>query len=278
MSEPKLYVKTSDADEMEVTECIPELEFLGEDSSPVILNNYQTNVAQDGQIIQATNYDKTVVNANFLFNFRDWYDFKLIKHDIYRLFQPRKLLRIRTDAEPAIVKYVLPASFDIKPISDGANDATFTVPFENPSGYKYSLLRSDSLYTFDEDGWQFGMNLPSEDLVYTHSEPTFKIYNASDIKIDPYYQNHDFVIKLNFEGQSITITNKTTNTSWSYNKPAKKADNIVLNKLSTTLNGEPASVNTDYGNLTLEPGWNEIQVSGATDFQITFSFPFIYLG
>lgn len=275
---PKLYLKTESSDEVDVSKVVKGLIYLGDDESPTIASTYQQNVSKDGQILQSLSYDKNVINAKFGLRFGNWYDFKLAKHEIYKLFSQREVMRIRTDAEPAIVKYVVPATFDVTPIEEGSNTAVFTIPFENPSGYKYSLLRSDSLYTFDEDGWQFGMNLPSEDLTYTHNESEFKIYNASDIKIDPYYQNHDLVIKLNFEGQSLTITNKTTNTSWSYNKPSKKTDNIVLNQLSTTLNGEPASVNTDYGNLTLEPGWNEIKVSGATDFQITFSFPFIYLG
>jgi hypothetical protein len=275
--EPKLYLKVGNQDEIEVTEAIPELEFLGDSDSPAILNTYQTNVGVDGQILQATNYDKTTINANFLFNFRDWYDFKLIKHKIHQLFQQRQTMRIRTDAEPAIVKYLRPGTFEVKPISDGSHDATFTIPFDNPSGYKYSLLRSDSLYTFDEEGWQLGMNLPSEDLSYTHSESSFKIFNASDIMVDPYYQNHDLMLKINFEGKNLTITNKTTNASWSYTKAAKKTDSIVLSGIITTLNGNPASVNTDYGNLTLATGWNDISVTGATDFTITFSFPFIYI-
>ncbi|RXI22519.1 phage tail family protein [Pediococcus pentosaceus] len=275
--EPKLYLKVGNQDEIEVTEAIPELEFLGDSDSPAILNTYQPNVGIDGQILQATNYDKTTINANFLFNFRDWYDFKLIKHKIHQLFQQRQTMRIRTDAEPAIVKYLRPGTFEVKPISDGSHDATFTIPFDNPSGYKYSLLRSDSLYTFNEEGWQLGMNLPSEDLNYTHSESSFKIFNASDIMIDPYYQSHDLMLKINFEGKNLTVTNKTTNTSWSYTNPAKKTDNIVLDGIITTLNGEPASVNTDYGNLTLATGWNDISVTGATDFTVTFSFPFIYI-
>lgn len=275
--EPKLYLKVGNQDEIEVTEAIPELEFLGDSDSPAILNTYQTNVGIDGQILQATNYDKTTINANFLFNFRDWYDFKLIKHKIHQLFQQRQTMRIRTDAEPAIVKYLRPGTFEVKPISDGSHDATFTIPFDNPSGYKYSLLRSDSLYTFDEEGWQLGMNLPSEDLNYTHSESSFKIFNASDIMVDPYYQSHDLMLKINFEGNNLTVTNKATNTSWSYTKSAKKTDSIVLSGIITTLNGDPASVNTDYGNLTLATGWNDISVTGATDFTITFSFPFIYI-
>ncbi|WP_323052292.1 phage tail domain-containing protein [Pediococcus acidilactici] len=274
---PKLFLKPKNGDEVDVSKAIKGLIYLGDDEAPSIVSTFQQNAGRDGQILQSINYDKNVINAKFGLNFGDWYDYKMIKHNIYRLFSQRQSMRIRTDAEPAIVKYVIPATFDISPSSDGSHDAVFTVPFENPSGYKYSLLRSDSLYTFNENGWQLGMNLPSEDLIYTHSEPNFKIFNASDIMIDPYYQSHDLMLKINFDGNSLTVTNKTTNTSWSYVKPAKKTDNIILNGIITTLNGEPASVNTDYGNLTLATGWNDISVTGATDFTVTFSFPFIYI-
>lgn len=278
MNEPKLYLKIGKQDEVDVTKAIPSLEFLGADESTVMLNTYQTSVAQDGQTVQAINYDKYVINANFLFNFSDWYDFKLIKHEIYRLFQQRQIMRIRTDAEPMLVQFVTPTTFEIKPISDGANEAKFTIPFDNPSGYKYSMLRSDELVKNNENNWQFGMNLPAKNLQYTFTKARFKLFNASDIKIDPYYQRHDLILKINFNGSNLKITNNTTQTNWSYNKPAKKTDQIFLNGIITTLNGKPASVNTDYGNLILAPGWNEISVSGAIDFEITFSFPFIYIG
>ncbi|MGG5737729.1 hypothetical protein [Bacillus cereus group sp. IBL03679] len=40
-------------------------------------------------------------------------------------------------------------------------------------------------FTFDSGLWQIGQNLPAEDLIYKHSTSSFRIYNASDIEIDP---------------------------------------------------------------------------------------------
>lgn len=277
--EPKFYIKRGDTPEFEITDAIQGLEFLGNDSSPVIANTYQQNAGRDGQLFQTQTFDKTVENANFLINFGDWYDFKLLKHDIYRIFSQRSMMRIRTDAEMGIVKYVRPTSFDIKPISDGAHDATFTIPFENPSGYKYSLARSDNLYTYDAELWQIGMNLPDgQDIGYHFTQRNFDVYNASDIPIDPYYQKHDLRIICHFNGSNLTILNKTNGSSWQYQKAASKSDTIILDGIKTTLNGNPASVNTDYGNIVLDTGYNNISVTGAADIDITFSFPFIYLG
>lgn len=275
---PKLYLKLKNQDEVDVSKAIRGLFFLGDDEAPAFLATYQSNVGQDGQLLQTLGYDKNTINAKFFLQFGKYYDYKLAKHEVYKLFGQRETMRIRTDAEPAIVKYVVPATFDLAPLTEGEQDTAFTIPFDNPSGYKYSLVRSDEIKTVD-NGLQFGMGLPADtDVSYTHAEKLFRIFNASDITIDPYYQLHDLILKINFEGDKLTITNKTTNTSWSYLKAAKMTDNIVLDGIKTTLNGEPASINTDYGNLTLASGWNDIVVTDATTSNITFSFPFIYIG
>lgn len=161
----------------------------------------------------------------------------------------------------------------------GGYDADFTIPFDVPKGYRYSLFRSDTPYTDEQNGWSFGMNLPDEptDLNYHFTSNNFRVYNASDIKVDPYYQNHDLKILVKFNGSSLKITNKTTNTEWQYNESNDGNKQIILDGITTFLDGDDVSGKTDYGNLSLNPGWNEIECTGASSVDITFSFPFIYL-
>ena len=73
------------------------------------------------------------------------------------------------------------------------------------------------------------------------------------------------------------ITNNTNGSEWSYIKASNGEESIILDGINTTLNGNPASANTDYGNIILDTGWNDIAVTGADSVDITFSFPFIYL-
>lgn len=278
MGKPKLYVKAGNDAEIEVSAVINGLEFLGDSTSPNLLNTYQQNTGVDGQTLVAANFDKSTVNANFYLRYKSYYDFMLAKHEVYRLFSNRRSLRIRTDAEPALVKYVVATPFDITPMEDFANDSKFTIPFDNPSGYKYSLSRSDEIST-DNEAVQMGMYLPTnKDLSYHFTDTSFQVFNPSDIAIQPYEQRHDLRITIKFSGSSLALTNKTNGTSWSYKKAAAKSDVIILDGINTTLNGKSASVNTDYGNITLNTGWNSISVTGATDVDITFSFPFIYIG
>ena len=115
--------------EVDPSELIHGLTFLGDSTSPVLTNNYSDSSGSDGSIFNYATFDKSEVNANFILHFSDYYDFKLAQHDIYKLFMNKELIRIRTNAEPAIVKFVRAGNFEIKPWRDGAKDAMFTIPF-----------------------------------------------------------------------------------------------------------------------------------------------------
>ncbi|WP_180676426.1 phage tail domain-containing protein [Leuconostoc citreum] len=272
--EPRFLLKIKGQDEFDITDKIPKVIYLGGDSTPVFNNSYQENPTRDGSRLTRVNFGKLIFTANFLLTSQDYYDQKLLRHDIYQLFGDRNLVRIRTDIDMGKVMFARPSPFDIKFIENGNNDSLFSILFEIPSGYKYSLERSDSKKL---DYLSFGMNLTSNEISYNHSENSFKIFNPSDITIDPYYQRHDLMLIINFDGDSYKIENITNNTSYQYNERAKKSDNIVLNGISTILNGNPASQKTDFGYIKLEKGWNDIKVSGATSHTTTFSFPFIFI-
>lgn len=274
----KLFVKQGVAPEADVSEMVRGLHFLGMDSNPNPINTYQENTALDGQLPILTTYDKSVVTANFWLEFGSYEDYKLAKHDIHRIFSQRVLLRLRTDVQPALVQYVKPVPFEINPTEAGSHNSEFSIAFENPSGYKYSLVNSDQLPIGSAtDLKEMGMNLPPEETNYTFNTSSFKVYNPSDIEIDPYFKRHELKITSHFSGSSIKLTNTTNGSTWSYNVAANKSDSIILNGINTTKNGNPDSANTNNGNITLSTGWNSITVSGTTDFDVTFSFPFIYL-
>lgn len=269
----KLYLKIGNQDEFDICEKVQGLHFLGDDSTPVTTNQFLEISGADGSQFQYATFGKYQVVANFFLEFESWEDYKLAKHQINRIFATKKLIRMRTNVESAIVRYVYPNFPEIKPISDGANSSTFSVNFDNPSGYRYSINRSDELSKV-----QYGMYL-LDDIYpeYRFTDKSFRVYNPSDISIDPYLSKHDLKIISKFSGSSLKIANTTNGTSWSYNKSSNGSETILLDGISTTVNGNPATVNTDYGHIVLNTGWNDIVVSGTNSNDITFSFPFIYI-
>ena len=279
LQNPQLLLKIGDQPEFNIADKVQGLKYLGDNSTPTINNSYLDVPGIDGSILQYSTFSRYQIVANFFLRFSDWQDFKLAKHQFYRIFGQRKLIRMRTDVESSIVRFVYPNLPEIKPSQDYAHDALITMNFDNPSGYRYSLYRSDGTYSNDLDGVQFGMNLHENEDQYNYHFTTnnFRVYNASDIQVDPFGQKHDLKIISKFKGNSMKITNNTNGSEWSYTKASNGEENIVLDGISTTLNGNPASANTDYGNIILDAGWNDITVTGADSVDITFSFPFIYL-
>lgn len=280
MLEPYFLIKTKDQDEFNLCDRIPGLRYLGpsaEASSPQFTNNYQDVSGRDGSPFVSQTFAKRTINERFSLHFNTWEDYQLASSEIYSIFGNREQFRIRTDTRPTKVYFGYVTPFDIAPYKDGGYDADFTIPFDVPKGYYYSLFRSDTPYTSSQNGWSFGMNLPDEptDLSYHFTSNSFKVYNASDIDIDPYYQNHDLKIIVKFTGSSLKITNKTTNTEWQFNENCNQQ--IIIDGIKTLVDGNDVSGKTDCHNLTLKKGWNEIECTGAGSVDITFSFPFIYL-
>ncbi|AEI58318.1 hypothetical protein HMPREF0534_0093 [Limosilactobacillus reuteri CF48-3A] len=272
-----LYIKLDDQKEVASTDITDHLTFLGLSEGPSLSNNYRDDTLEDGQVWNYSRYVQTTVTAKFLLQFIDRRDFKMAKHEIYRVLAQKGIYRLRTGVEPDIVRYCRAGSFEIKSDPEEVNYCTFEVPFENPSGMRFSKLHSDEMK--DEDFLDLNMNMDENTPSYHFKgQNKFTVYNDSDITIDPVQQHHDFKITMKHNGGKFTIKNETTNTSWTYNKNVAGTDTLVLQGRKLEKNNNFDSANTDYGYITLAPGPNQFTVTGADDLDITFSFPFIYLG
>lgn len=272
-------IKVGDQHEINLCDQIPGLRYLGLDdasSSPQFTNQYQDTAGTDGSPFVGQTFAKRTFSEKFWLSFGGYEDLVLAKHELYRLFGSRKLVRVRTDTSPGKVYFGIPTPFDIAPMTPGSNNANFSIPFDVPNGYRYSLYRSDSLPS-TTDGWQFGMNLPDQLPSYHFTSTSFEVYNASDIAIDSYYQRHDLRVTCKFNGNSLKLTNTTNGSAWTYSKSNDGSHQIVLDGINTYLDGNLANVNTDYGTISLDPGWNSFTATGASSVDVTFSFPFIYL-
>lgn len=281
MSEPYIKLKIGSGDEFSLTDKIDGLRYLGQDtasSSPQFTNAYQDLSGVDGSFFVSQSFAKRSITEKFWLHYASYEDLILAKQEIYHLFGGRKTVRVRTDMYPMIVYYGYVTAFDIAPIEPGRYDANFSIAFDVPDGYRYSLYASDELAdAHKDDGWEFGMNLPASGLpAYKVSGNSFRIYNASDIAVDPYYQKHTLKITMSYSGSSMTLTNTTNGTSWSY-KQSTNGKQLVLDGLNAYLDSTNANANSDYGSISLDPGWNDFTVDGAGGFNATFSFPFIYI-
>ena len=275
---PKLFIKPPDGDEIDAENITSGLRYLDDDSDPVLTNTYAQDAIIDGQAYSYSQVGMNTINGRFVLHYGDWYDYKMKKHEIARFFMQKGLYRIRTDAEPGIVKFVRAGNFTIKNPEDRSHYIQFTIPWENPSGVKWSLPYSDDLMEYDQDLWQYGMNLPNgEDLQYHYvNTHNFDIYNASDIDIDPVERYPLQIIVTGFHGK-FDMINETTGDEIVYTEPLEPEDKLVWDNLSVYKNGELDNGSSNLAWIRLKQGWNHFKIYGYDNVDITFHFRFVYL-
>lgn len=275
---PKLFIKPPNGDEIDAETITSGLHFLDDDSDPILTTTYTTDTGADGSVHSTSQISKNVINARFYLKYGDWYDYKMKKHEIAQFFMQKGLYRIRSDAEPGIVKLVRAGNFTIKNPEDRSHVVQFTIPFENPSGVKWSLPYSDDLMTYDQNLWQYGMNLPNGiDLKYHFvNEHHFKIWNASDITIDP-AQRYDLKIIVTGQTGKFDMVNQTTGDEIVYVNSLQPNDQLVWDDMYCYLNGELCTDSTNLAWMRLAPRWNEFKIYGYNKVDIRFHFRFVYL-
>lgn len=275
---PKLFIKPPNGDEIDAETITSGLHFLDDDSDPILTTTYTTDTGVDGSVYSTSQISKNVINARFYLTYGDWYDYKMKKHEIAQFFMQKGLYRIRSDAEPGIVKFVRAGNFTIKNPEDRSHVVQFSIPFDNPSGVKWSLPYSDDLMNYDQNLWQYGMNLPNGiDLKYHFvNEHHFKIWNASDITIDP-AQRYDLKIIVTGQTGKFDMVNQTTGDEIVYVNSLQPNDQLVWDDMYCYCNGELCTDSTNLAWMRLAPGWNEFKIYGYNKVDIRFHFRFVYL-
>lgn len=275
---PKLFIKPPDGDEIDAEDITSGLRYLDDDSDPILTNTYAQDAVTDGQAYSYSQIGMNTINSRFFLKYSDWYDYKMKKHEIARFFMQKGLYRIRTDAEPGIVKFVRAGNFEIKNPEDGTHIVQFTIPFDNPSGVKWSYAYSDELMEYDKNLWQYGMNLPNgQDLQYhfvnTHN---FDIYNASDIDLDPREKYPVQIIATGFHGK-FDMINETTGDEIVYTESLNPEDTLVWDQLSVFKNGKLDNTSSNLAWIRLKRKWNHFRIYGYDNVDIRFHFRFVYL-
>lgn len=273
----KLYVKKDGESEFEIHDRVDGIYAMGITKvAPQLTPNVHQIVGTDGEIDYGAYYGPSTVTVKVYLDGHDVYDYKMLVSELYKALYSRKPIRIHDEVEPYICYNVFVQPMTLTTIN--FTQGTATITFTNPSGFRQSIETCDKLLG---TSYQFGMNQTNNDLIhgdikYQFNSDNFWIYNDSDVTIDPYVNRHQLKITLNCDGKP-TIKNLTTNTSISVTQNISSSQTFMLNGVDSFLDSSDYGVNTDMGYITIAPGWNNFEVDGASNININFSFPFLYL-
>ncbi|WP_239255431.1 phage tail domain-containing protein [Listeria ilorinensis] len=229
----------------------------------------------DGLLPIKNTYAPLALKLRFFYEGKDVADNQLMMKDLRNIFHCEEPYIVRHSEMPGL-RYLV-SNCLIEQEAQSLYDYVFTITCNVYKGYTESFGTTLNPLTFEEEKWQVGLDLPvGEDLPYVFTSKSFKVYNASSIKVNPVLR-HQLEVAMTCEGTP-RITNRTTSDTFEYKKSLKKADTLYIQGVYPFVNNQHAGVNTNHGVITLAPGWNEFEITGADNINIAFNFRFIYRG
>lgn len=204
-------------------------------------------------------------------------DLALFRNELFRVLMNPEPFYLIADAEPG-KRWFVEVDGTWTPEKLGYY-GEFSLEFISYSPYAESVGTSLTSMDFEQDGvWQIGQGLiETDDLKYTHTTPSFSIYNPGDVTVNP--RNMPLVISYKGPSTNLLIWNTTTLEYWEYTGTSNTLETLTINGTRSLKN----SVVNIFGDtnrklVTLAPGWNDFQIEGTSgSFEIKFDFRFYYL-
>jgi hypothetical protein len=251
---------------------IKTLDFQVDAPSPRV--NSEIIDGRDGYVDLGAAYDAREMRGSFFMTSADSTDFALLRNEVFRIFAGREQFYVIDSREPGKRWLVRSNGYSVEQII--ATKGRFDVEFTCATTYAESIGTSLSPKTFDAELWQIGQGLIDDGLTYSHTTPTFRIYNLGDTTVNP--RHHPLVITYTGASTNLKIKNVTTGEEWAFTGTTTASDSVKLDGIRSTKNGLSIFRDTNRKIISLAPGWNDFVLTGASgSFTVSFDFRFYYL-
>jgi Phage tail protein. len=245
------------------------------DMGPQPVTTYGQMSGVDGRQDNGTTFDLRTIEADFLYSGTDRWDYALAMREVWAELFDYDPYYISWSRMPGLRYLVHCKPFEFTKIAN-LRSGTFTVQFEAFRGFAESLGRTDiDPINMQSDKYQLiGQGFPmGEDLIYHHTESSFRIFNAGNVRINPRF--HFCLISIKGTGIPVLV-NHTTGDVFQYYSELAAGDELTIDGVYPKLNGVSCGRDTNHGLIGLAPGWNDIEMSGLMNPESTFGFYFLY--
>lgn len=242
--------------------------------------NYQHTFQQTGTYKNIrTDFKVQQLNIPLVFDVycTDNYDYELQRMEVLEIFRSHEEFFIINLRTPFLRWKVVAEAFSYPRLNNYWKASNVSVNLVCADGYAESTSTTLTMLNPKTSDWGLGMNLPlDEKLDYQFkNQNSFKIFNASNIPL----LGEERPVNIHFSGvvsSKLAIKNKTTNQTWELNKTLKKTDKLVIQGMVPVLNNKLIYESCNHSYLDYVIGWNQLEVSGASDFTIDFETRFYY--
>ena len=165
-------------------------------------------------------------------------------------------------------------------IDDTALVSTFTVEFETTESPYFETIYTtlelhDTGYSATAEKYGLVDNIDDEKVKYRFTGSNFTVYNAGNVTIEP--ESMGIVIQITSATSSgnLSLKNITTGEEFKLNKEITNR-NISLNGMNVRDGTINAFRDSNRRFISLAPGDNQFEITGATFSEVWFSFKYYY--
>lgn len=221
-------------------------------SSPTYSTSYVKLEGMPGEQDIGTEMGARIIRASLYFEAERMEDYADERDELFAIFRSEEAFYLIDTRSPGKRWKVKTDGF-FEPDQHGIH-ILFDVVFKAASGVSETRLNKEK----------------------TFSEPIFQFKNEGNVQID---MKHQIETEIEFIGSStgLEIRNKTTGDVWKYNGSTGGGDRILLKGVQSLKNGNSIFGQTNFKLISFAPGWNDIEVRGATVFTLKIRTRFYFL-
>ena len=234
---------------------------------------------RSGVIDYGFNYKDRPVDLFFRIKAKDEIDFRLLRSEIYNFFDVGVYFYV---AESAVPSRVLKVVVDESYIPDRLTEeyADFDINCRTLDSVfwesKYTTLElHDSGYAHSAEKYGLVDNIDDEKVQYRFTTNNFTVYNAGNVTVEPESMELTIQISSATSSGDLTLKNLTTGEEFKLNKEISGRHISLrgMNILDGTVN---AFRDSNRRLISLVPGDNQFEITGATFSEVWFSFKYYY--
>ena len=165
-------------------------------------------------------------------------------------------------------------------IDDTTLVSTFTVEFETTESPYFETIYTtlelhDSGYSATAEKYGIVDNIDDEKVKYRFTESNFTVYNAGNVTVEP--ESMELAIQINNVSTTGTLSLKNITTGEEFRLSKNLSGrNISLNGMNVRDGTVNAFRDSNRRFISLSPGDNQFEVTGATFSQVWISFKYYY--
>ena len=240
----------------------------------------ETIEGRSGIVDYGTNYVDRSVELSMWINSSDTTDYRLLRNELYALFDTGNAFYIEETRVPSrVLKVAVDESFipDRLTIRNASVDVTCRTLDSVFWESKYTTLElHDSGYSATAEKYGLVDNIDDEKVQYRFTESDFTVYNAGNVTVEPESAFLEISVRNAVITNHLKIKNLTTNEEIIISDGFGQARHYEIFGMTIRRAGTNIFRDTNRKFISLIPGNNVFEITGASFDSVWMNFKYYY--